>query len=172
MLSACSGSFNSRYRSAFSSAAATAAGRISLSAGRSDISLLLGRVRRFLGERLRAHRLTTDLAQEPRDRIVVAIDDALLERDDAVVGDVDMLGAHLGAAARNVAHARPELLLQLGDAIIGIERVHFQAGNADHEARPDELALGAAVAQDVAHVLAEEALDALAELLHAIDVFL
>src|SRR5687767_8647604 len=121
MLSACSGSFRRRYRSAFSSACAIAEVRIVLSSsfGTAIESLLrallrallrfllLLRLRRrdglrrlavrrrvglagLLGERLRARALAADLAEEPRDRIVVPIHDALLERDDAVVGDVDV----------------------------------------------------------------------------------
>src|SRR6185503_19783151 len=126
------------------------------------------------------------LAADDRDRVVLAIDHALLQRDDAVVGDADVLGADLGAAPRDVAQARAELLADLGDAVVGVERVHLQAGQPDHEARaverPGGGAAGAgrlglerglvAVAQDVADVLAQEALDALAELLHPVDVFL
>ena len=52
-------------------------------------------------------------------------------RDDAVVGDVDMLGTHLGAALCDVAHARAVVALDLGDAIIFVERVHLQASQAD-----------------------------------------
>ena len=54
--------------------------------------------------------------------------------------------------------------------IRGVERVHFQGGDVDQETRADELVVHVVVAQDVANVLAQEALDALAELLHAVDV--
>ncbi len=111
-------------------------------------------------------------ARDQEHRIVVPIDDALLQRDDAVVGDVDVLGAHLGAAPRDVAVARSRSCADLGDAVRVVERVHLEAGEPDHEPRADELVLAVAVAQDVADVLAQEALDALAELLHAVDVLL
>ena len=66
----------------------------------------------------------------------------------------------------------PCAFLQIGQAVFGVERVHFQRGGVDEEARADEFLVLVMVAQDVADVLAEEAFDALAEFLHAIDVFL
>src|SRR3954451_12305068 len=48
---------------------------------------------------------TSDLGAQERHRIVLAVDYALLHRDDRVVGDVDVLRAHLGAALGDVAHA-------------------------------------------------------------------
>ena len=64
------------------------------------------------------------------------------------------------------------LLLQVRHAVLGVERVHLQRRRVDQEPRADELVVLVVVAQDVAHVLAQEALDALAELLHAVDVLL
>ncbi len=55
---------------------------------------------------------------------------------------------------------------------VGVERVHLQRGHVDEEPRADELVVLVVVAQHVADVLAQEALDALAEFLHAVDVFL
>ena len=54
----------------------------------------------------------------------------------------------------------------------GVERMHLERRRVDEEARADELVVLVVIAQHVADVLAEEALDALAELLHAIDVAL
>src|SRR3989338_5638957 len=51
-----------------------------------------------------------NLPAQPQERIVEAIHHPLLERNDSVVGDLDVLGADLGAAARDVAEAGPELL--------------------------------------------------------------
>ena len=48
--------------------------------------------------------------------------------------------------------------------------MHLERGGVDEEARADELVVLVVIAQDVADVLAQEALDALAEFLHAIDV--
>src|SRR5439155_1114235 len=104
---------------------------------------------------------------------IVAVGHPLLERDDPVVGDVDVLGAHLGAALRDVAEAHAGLLPHELRPIAGVERVHVEAGQLDEEARPREiLLLLLVVADDVADVLAQEALDALVELLDAIDVLL
>src|SRR4029077_8243638 len=72
-----------------------------------------------------------ELAAQPHDRVVALIHLALLQRDDRVVGDVDVLGAHLGAALGDVAvpdaHRGP---------FLGVERVHGQLGQPDHEPRP------------------------------------
>ena len=57
-----------------------------------------------------------------------------------------------------------------GSAVLGVQRMHFQGGGVDQEARADEFVVLVVVAQDVADVLAEEAFDALAEFLHAVDV--
>ena len=61
-------------------------------------------------------------------------------------------------------------LPQFLEAILGVERMHLERGGVNQKARPDEFVVLPVIAQDVADVLAEEALDALAELLDAIDV--
>ena len=48
--------------------------------------------------------------------------------------------------------------------------MHFERGGIDKQTRADELIVLVVLAQHVAHVLAEEALDAFAELLHALHV--
>src|SRR5213594_2843073 len=130
-------------------------------------------IRWFLSRSRRSRfALTSELPEQPDDGIV-AVGHPLLERDDPVVGDVDVLGAHLGAALRDVAEAHAGLLPHELRPIAGIERVHVEAGQLDEEARPREiLLLLLVVADDVADVLAQEALDALVELLDAIDVLL
>src|SRR3990172_8868191 len=108
----------------------------------------------------------SELAQGPDDGVVVLGHDALLERNDGVVGDVDVLGADLGAAFRDVAE--PETRLEPGEvlAVVGVQRVHVQLRQPHEEARAGEGRLVLlVVADDVADVLAQEALDALAELL-------
>src|SRR6058998_1269585 len=49
----------------------------------------------------------TEEAEEPAEGVVVAVDDALFEGNDGVVGDGDALGADLGAALRDVAEPDP-----------------------------------------------------------------
>src|SRR5664279_5218176 len=108
-----------------------------------------------------------DLRPEPDDRVVLAVDHAFLHRDDRVVGDLDALRTDLGAALGDVAH--PDALLRLGELPpIGprIQWMHVQLGGPDEEARPGERSLVVLVIpRDVADVLAQETLDALAELL-------
>ena len=84
----------------------------------------------------------------------------------------DVLGADLGAALGDVAVADAVLVLELGHAVLGVERVHLELGRVDEEARADELLVLAVIAKDVADILAEEALDALPEFLDAVDVAL
>ena len=56
-------------------------------------------------------------------------------------------------------------------AVVGVERVHLELGGADEEPRTGEGGLVLLVVADhVADVLAQEALDALAELLAPLDV--
>src|SRR6266702_6150205 len=113
-----------------------------------------------------------ELPAQPQERIVVAVHDPFLERNDPVVGDLDLLRADVGAAARDVAEAGPELPPDDRDAISGVERVHLERGEADHEARPHERVLARLVPQHVADILAQVALDALAELLDPVHVLL
>src|SRR5881628_2030076 len=116
--------------------------------------------------------LTPELPQQPNDRIE-AVRHALLERDDRVVGDVDPLGAHLGAALGDVAEPDPGGGPAERGAIARVERVHFERRELDEKPGPRESRLVLlVVAHHVADVLAQEALDALVELLDAIDVLL
>ncbi len=54
---------------------------------------------------------STDRVCQPHHGIVGAVGDALLQGDQRVVGDLDVLGADLGAALGDVAQAQPVLLL-------------------------------------------------------------
>src|SRR6266566_7410244 len=109
-------------------------------------------------------------APDAANRVVEVVHHALLQRDDGVVGDVDRLGADLRTALGDVAVADAGLVLQVAAARGDIERVHLEARDTHQEARAGEGVRALVVAQHVAHVLAEEALDALAELLHPVDV--
>jgi hypothetical protein len=64
----------------------------------------------------------------------------------------------------------PCVRLERRHAVRRVERVHLERRREGQEPRTDELIVQVMIAQDVADVLAEEALDALPELLHAIDV--
>ena len=52
------------------------------------------------------------LAPEPKDRIVIPVDDALLQGNDGIVGDRDRLRADFGAAFGDVAEADPECVAE------------------------------------------------------------
>src|SRR5262249_57877956 len=66
----------------------------------------------------------------------------------------------------------PVRVPEIARAVLGVERVHFERRRVDEMARPDESVEQLMLAQDMADVLAEKALDALAEFLHALDVHL
>ena len=83
-----------------------------------------------------------------------------------------MFRAHLGAALGDIAVANAVTILEVADAVFRVEWVHLQRRGVHQEARPDEFIFLMVVADDVADILAQEAFDALAELLHAVDVLL
>src|SRR5205823_14843943 len=62
------------------------------------------------------------------------------------------------------------LIAKLLATVERVQWVHVQRGDAHHLARAEEAVLPVMIAQNVADVLAEEALDALAEFLNAIYV--
>src|SRR5436305_8334918 len=157
MLSASRASFNRRYRCAFSSAA----GMASLARGLSSYIAGLLRCGYF--------RLLPKDAQQPLQRIVEFVDHPLLERDDGIIGDGDRLRTDLGAALSDVAVADAVRLAQVGEAVLGVEGVHLQGRGVDQQPGADELVVQMVLPQHVADVLAEEALDALAELLRPVD---
>src|SRR6185436_4550755 len=95
MLSASPGSLSSRYRSAFSSALGIASC-----------------VRGFRSNMAASFRWPNH-AQQPTDRVVEPVDDPLLHRNDRVVGDGDLLRAHLRAALRDVAVADTVVLFEI-----------------------------------------------------------
>src|SRR4029077_12132893 len=105
-------------------------------------------------------------------RIEEAVDDALLERDDGVVGNRDVFRTNFRTALGDVAETDAELLSQIFHAIAYIQRMHFERRRIHQKSRADELLVHLMVAQDVADILTEIALDALAKLLHPIDILL
>src|SRR5437870_11025551 len=114
-----------------------------------------------------------DLPHEEHDRVVVVVDHSLLEGDDGVVGDADALRADLGAALGDVAVPEPRAIAEQLSPVVGVERVHLERCVPDEQARTGKARLVLlGVADHVAHVLAEEALDALVELLDPVDVLL
>src|SRR5713226_6763738 len=82
-----------------------------------------------------------ELTPGPRQRVVVLGHYPLLERNNGVVGDLDLLRTHLRAAFGDVAHAdtcaRPDQL----QPVIGVQRMHFQRGESDEKPRAGEARL-------------------------------
>src|SRR5664279_2417549 len=117
-----------------------------------------------------------DALSAANDRIELEVDDALLERNQGVVGDLDVLGAHIGAALGDVAEAEAMLvlcgLLAVDSLLRGrIERMHVELGHPHQEAWSGEGCLVLLVISNhVAGVLAQEALNALAELLRPLHI--
>jgi hypothetical protein len=110
--------------------------------------------------------------QEPSYWIIVLVNNALFQRNDRVVGDMNILGTYFGAALRDVAQPDAQIILQQISPRQAVQGMHFQSGNPNEEAWPTELLFLFMISQHVADILAKETLDALAKLLHPIDVAL
>src|SRR4029077_14029700 len=114
--------------------------------------------------------VVSEYPQQLRHGIVEPIDHPFLQGNDRIVGDGDGLWTDFRAAFRDVAVADSVLTLQIDRAVPGIERVHFEGRRVDQVPGADEPVEHLMIAQHVADVLAEEALDALPELLRALHV--
>ncbi len=86
---------------------------------------------------------------------------------------MDVLGAHLAAALRDVAEAEAGLRADELHTVVRVQRVHLERGVAnEHAGSGKGLLVLLVVTDDVASVLAQEALDALVEFLDPVDVLL
>src|SRR5438477_170240 len=110
--------------------------------------------------------------QQSAQRIIKLVHDSFLERDDGVVRDRDVFGTNFRATLGDVAEADAVSFFQFFRSILSIERMHLQRGDINQVARANELVVLVMFAQNVAHILAQETLDALAKFFHAVDVFL
>src|SRR6516162_114903 len=93
---------------------------------------------------------TADLADQHEERVIEFIHNPLLERDNGIVGDVNLFRADLRAAFRDVALADAQFLAQQPAARCAVHGVHLQTGHAHKKARPRELFLLVVLAQNVA----------------------
>src|SRR5690242_17489959 len=91
--------------------------------------------------------VAADLPDDPHDR-VEAVGHPLLQRDDAVVGDVDVLGTGLGAALGDVAEPDAGLLAEELAPVAGIERMHLESRDLDEEPGAGEVLLVLLVVAD------------------------
>src|SRR4030095_1463305 len=103
---------------------------------------------------------------EPTKRIVKFIHYTFLERDDSVVGDLNAFRTHFCAALRDVAVTDSLCGSQFVHPILSIKRMHFERGDINQISWPNELFMHAMVAQHVADILAQEALDAFPKFLN------
>ena len=83
---------------------------------------------------------------------------------------MDIFRANFGAALRDIAEADAQFVLEQFGAGDSVQRMHLEPGDSDKETRPPELFFFVVLAQNVANILAEEAFDAFAKFLHAVDV--
>jgi len=110
--------------------------------------------------------------EEFGDWIVKLVYNSFFHRDDGIVGDMNVFRADFGAALCDVAEAYAGIFFDHLEAIGPIHRMHLQTRQSDHETRTVEAVLAIVIAQDVTDILAEKTFNALAEFLHAFDVFL
>src|SRR5690348_13227264 len=113
-----------------------------------------------------------NFADQAKDRVVKLVHNAFLERNDGIVCDVNAFGTDLGATLSDVAEADAERFFQERSARSGVERMHFEAGDADEKSGAAVFAMLGMVAKDVANVLAEETFNAFAKFLSAVHVVL
>src|SRR5258708_2433567 len=104
--------------------------------------------------------------------IIKLVDHALLQGNDGVVRYMYVFRTTLRAALRDVAIADPHLVFQRLGPRGAVQGMHLQRRHTHKKARPAELLFLVVVAQNVADVLAQEALNTLAEFLYAVHIFL
>jgi hypothetical protein len=114
--------------------------------------------------------MASDLAEQHSQGVVKLVHYTLLERDNGIVRDANLFGTNLRATFGYIAEAEAELILEQTGAVAAVEWMHFEAGDSNEEARPSELFLLVVLAKDVTDVLTEKTFDALAKLLHAVDI--
>src|SRR5580704_8083887 len=105
-----------------------------------------------------------------RHRVEELIHNPLLHRNNSVIRDVNTLRTNLRAALRDVAKSYPMLVFQISDPVVRIERVHLQIRRVNQESWPNEFLVHVMVAENVANVLAQETLNALAKLLRPVRI--
>ena len=108
---------------------------------------------------------------DPGNGVVKGTGHALLQRNNGIVSDVDVFGTDLRTAFGDVAQANAEGILELAQAVCCIEGMHGQGSDAHHEAWSGKV-VAPMVTQHMTDVLAQEAFNALVELLQTIDIIL
>lgn len=81
-----------------------------------------------------------------------------------------MLRAYFRAALGDVTGANSSVFFEKRPSVRGVQRVHFKGSESHHVPWSEEDVFALTVTEHMANVLAQEALDAFAKLLDAIDV--
>ena len=108
----------------------------------------------------------------PAKWIVESVHHPLLQGNDRIVGNLNALRTNFRAALRNIAVTDALRVSQFINPVFSVEWVHIERGHVNQKARSDKLLVFLMIAQDMANVLTQEALDAFPEFLDAIDVYL
>lgn len=113
-----------------------------------------------------------NFAEEPPHGVEETVGNALFQGNYGVVRDVNLLRADLRAAFGDVAPADPGGVLHKFRAVGAVVGVHLQPGQPDKKAGAGKFGFLFVLPQNVANVLAQKALNALAEFLHPVHVVL
>src|SRR5207248_8458413 len=76
-----------------------------------------------------------DLADDLQHRVIILVYDALFQRNDGVVGDMNVFRTDLSTTLRDVAISQAHLVFQCLDARGTIEWMHLECCDTNEEAR-------------------------------------
>src|SRR6266446_9273326 len=96
----------------------------------------------------------SDFPHQHEHGIIEFVDYAFLQRNDRVVGDVNLFGTDFCAAFRNVAQTDTEFILEHSGARLGVEGMHLEPRHSHEEPRSPEVLQLLMLAKNVAHILA------------------
>src|SRR5262249_20309516 len=94
---------------------------------------------------------------------------SFLEWNNRIIRYRDVFGANLRTTLRNITVADSLCGFQIQRPVLSIQGVHFESRGVNKKPGADKF-LHMVVSQNVADILAQEALDALSEFLDAIDI--
>ena len=81
------------------------------------------------------------------------VNDALLQRNNSIIGNGDALRTDLGTAFGDVAVTDAVHVFELLGAVLSVERMHLEGGRVNEEPRTDELLMLGVIAKDMTNVL-------------------
>src|ERR1700735_564702 len=166
--SASSGSLSERYSSAFATASGIPAFEMVFSLNSIEPPLASTR----FWSCCRTLFCPSYLPHQHEHGIVKFVDNTLLQRNDRIIRNVNLLGAHFRTALGDVAQTEAEVLLEHARAGFRIARMHFEPRDPDEEPRSPEMLHFLVLAEHVAHILAQEAFNAFPKFLHPVHIYL